>query len=85
MANPFEDEDSEYVVLVNQEGQYSLWPGFREAPRGWELVGPRGKRKECLSWIGENWTDMRPRSLQREMESDAVTKKNDSVPHGSGT
>jgi len=63
MTNPFEDETGEYRVLVNDEGQYSLWPAFREIPAGWMAVGPTGKRQECLDWINTNWSDMRPKSL----------------------
>ena len=64
MTNPFEDEDGEYLVLVNDEDQHSLWPSFREIPAGWTAVGPKGKRQECPDWITANWTDMRPRSLR---------------------
>lgn len=63
MANPFENENGDYVVLVNAENQYSLWPSFAKAPEGWTSVGPRGERKACLDWIERNWTDMRPKSL----------------------
>jgi uncharacterized protein YbdZ (MbtH family) len=75
MMNPFEDETGEYLVLINQDGQYSLWPVFREIPNGWRAVGPRGKRNECLGWIEENWTDMRPLSLVRQMDSNAAKKR----------
>ena len=75
MTNPFEDDDAEYLVLVNGERQYSLWPVFREIPAGWESIGPRGKRAECLRWIEENWTDMRPDSLVRHMEQAQALKK----------
>jgi len=68
MANPFEDEDGEYLVIVNDERQHSLWPGFREIPSGWTAVGPRGNRRQCLDWIDENWTDMRPKSLADAMD-----------------
>jgi uncharacterized protein YbdZ (MbtH family) len=68
MTNPFENEHGEFCVLVNDEGQYSLWPTFREVPSGWHVVGPRGGRAECLAWIEETWTDMRPKSLIREMD-----------------
>jgi uncharacterized protein YbdZ (MbtH family) len=67
MTNPFEDENGKYLVLVNDEGQYSLWPDFSEIPAGWSAVGLRGARKECLDWIRANWTDMRPQSLIRRM------------------
>ena len=70
MANPFEDDNGVYLVLVNEEGQYSLWPNFIKTPEGWVIVGPRGKRKECLAWIEENWIDMRPRSLARQMDGE---------------
>jgi uncharacterized protein YbdZ (MbtH family) len=69
MTNPFEDENREYLVLVNEEEQYSLWPAFRDIPAGWSAVGPRGKRKECLDWIEANWTDMRPKSLVKAIEA----------------
>ena len=72
MANPFDDETGEFVVLVNEEGQYSLWPTFKDIPAGWTTTGPRGSRKECLQYVEENWTDMRPRSLVAEMKRDAT-------------
>lgn len=68
MANPFEDDNAEYLVLINDEQQYSLWPSFRQIPGGWKAVGPRATRRECLSWIEENWIDMRPRTLIEKME-----------------
>ena len=71
MSNPFEDDNAEYLVLVNHEGQYSLWPSFREIPAGWSAVGPRSKRTECLAWIDHNWTDLRPLSLVRQMNNDS--------------
>lgn len=75
MTNPFEDENGDYLVLVNDEGQYSLWPSFRDVPAGWTPVGPRGKRKECLDWVDQTWTDMRPLSLVRQMEAEAAKQK----------
>jgi MbtH protein len=71
MTNPFEDENAEYLVLINDEEQYSLWPAFRDIPAGWTATGPRGKRRECLDWIENNWTDMRPKSLRDAMEKAA--------------
>jgi MbtH protein len=62
MTNPFEDEGGTYCVLVNGEGQYSLWPTFLPTPDGWTAVGPSGDRRDCLAWIDANWTDMRPKS-----------------------
>jgi uncharacterized protein YbdZ (MbtH family) len=66
VVNPFEDESAAYLVLVNHEGQYSLWPAFREQPEGWTAVGPTGGRQHCLDWIESHWTDMRPKSLSRQ-------------------
>jgi MbtH protein len=63
MANPFDTDTAEYLVLVNDEGQYSLWPAFREPPAGWFRASVAGARQTCLDWIETNWTDMRPKSL----------------------
>jgi uncharacterized protein YbdZ (MbtH family) len=63
MTSPFEDDHATYVVLVNQEGQYSLWPARQSIPEGWSATGPRGARRECLAWVDEHWTDLRPKSL----------------------
>lgn len=75
MTNPFEDESASYFVLVNQEGQYSLWPCFRNIPLGWKNMGPARPRSECLKWIVENWTDMRPKSLVDAMDADAQSRE----------
>ncbi|MBL8102633.1 MAG: MbtH family protein [Anaerolineales bacterium] len=66
MPNPFEDEDQTFVVVVNEEGQYSVWPEGREIPAGFKSTGKRGKKRECLDNIEENWTDMRPPSLRKK-------------------
>ena len=67
MTNPFQDENGDYLVLVNHEIQYSLWPSWLDIPAGWTSVGHKGKRDECLHWIDTNWTDMRPKSLADAM------------------
>lgn len=63
MTNPFEDNDGTYLVLINSEGQYSLWPSFIAVPAGWDAVRPPDSRAASLDYINENWKDMRPRSL----------------------
>ncbi len=63
MADPFENDEMDYLVLINAEGQHSLWPAFRQVPAGWELIGPRGPRQLCLDWIESHWADMRPKSV----------------------
>ncbi|MFE2050994.1 MbtH family protein [Streptomyces sp. NPDC059459] len=68
MANPFEDNEAEYLVLRNDEGQYSLWPTFIDVPTGWQQVFGAASRQECLDHIEETWTDMRPKSLVEAME-----------------
>ena len=70
MTNPFEDPDANYLVLVNDEGQRSLWPVFVVIPEGWTQVFGEAGREECLDYIEKNWTDMRPRSLVEAMERD---------------
>ncbi|WP_214103838.1 MbtH family protein [Acrocarpospora catenulata] len=63
MSNPFEDDAAVYRVLVNAEGQHSLWPEFADVPAGWQVVLTAGSRRECLDYVAEHWTDMRPASL----------------------
>lgn len=67
MTNPFEDPDGRYAVLVNDEGQYSLWPTFAEVPAGWSVALAETDRQSCLDFIEQTWTDMRPRSLVEAM------------------
>ncbi|MFF5920759.1 MbtH family protein [Streptomyces flavochromogenes] len=69
MTNPFENADGRYLVLVNDEGQHSLWPDFAEVPAGWEVAFAENDRQACLDHIEANWTDMRPKSLVRAMAS----------------
>jgi MbtH protein len=68
MPNPFEHDDGVYLALVNDEGQYSLWPAFADVPAGWTIAHPEDSRQACLDFIEETWTDMRPRSLIADME-----------------
>jgi MbtH protein len=74
MANPFENEDGLYLTLVNDEGQYSLWPAFAEVPAGWTVAHGEDTRQACLDYIEENWTDMRPKSLVEEMKEFEAAK-----------
>src|SRR5579859_2811640 len=74
-TNPFDNEDGEFLVLVNDEDQYSLWPAFAEVPAGWRvLLGP-GSRTQCLDYISANWTDMRPRTLREAMAADSASRQ----------
>jgi len=56
-----------YKVVVNHEEQYSIWSAERENPLGWKDVGKIGLKQECLDYIKEVWTDMRPLSLRKKM------------------
>jgi MbtH protein len=65
MPNPFIDEAGSYLVLVNVEGQYSLWPESLPVPGGWQSTFGPDRRDACLRYVESAWTDMRPLSLVR--------------------
>lgn len=66
-----QDENITYKVVVNHEEQYSIWPAERENPLGWRDAGKSGSKAECLAYIKEVWTDMRPLSLRKQMDESA--------------
>ena len=68
VTNPFEDENGVYHVLINDEGQHSLWPTFIDVPAGWTIVHKSDSRAACLEFVNQNWTDMRPNSLVKRMK-----------------
>jgi MbtH protein len=68
-TNPFDDTDGRFRVLVNDEGQYSLWPSFAEVPGGWTLAFEENSRAACLEFVEANWKDLRPRSLAESMDA----------------
>jgi MbtH protein len=70
MTNPFDDETGVFVVVRNDEWQYSLWPQFAEVPAGWTVVHGPHDRQQCLDFVEQNWTDMRPRSLAEAMDAE---------------
>lgn len=62
-----DDEDTrEYLVVVNAEAQYSIWPADRSLPGDWRAEGTKGTKAQCLEHIGKVWTDMRPLSLRNK-------------------
>ncbi|GAA0617228.1 MbtH family protein [Streptomyces crystallinus] len=68
MTNPFENEAGQFLVLVNDEQQYSLWPAETSVPEGWAVAhGPDG-RADCLQYVEHAWTDMRPLSLRNAQQ-----------------
>lgn len=56
-------DDWEWLVLINDEGQYSLWPSMEAVPGGWRAVGPMGPKQVCIDYVESTWTDLRPRSV----------------------
>jgi MbtH protein len=62
-----------YRVVVNKEKQYSIWLAYKEIPLGWKDAGKSGQKQECLAYIKEVWTDMRPLTLRKQMEQSAQT------------
>jgi MbtH protein len=62
------DDLTIYKVVINHEEQYSIWQADRANPLGWKDVGKSGTKAECLAYIGQVWTDMRPLSLRQQME-----------------
>ncbi|RPK54204.1 MbtH-like protein [Streptomyces sp. ADI96-02] len=62
-TNPFDDPEGRFLVLVNDEGQHSLWPSFAEVPGGWTVALEETGREAALEYVETHWTDLRPRSL----------------------
>jgi len=69
----FDDSDDTivYKVVLNHEEQYSIWPVYRQNPLGWRDAGKSGPKAECLAYVKEVWTDMRPLSLRQKMDGTA--------------
>jgi len=63
------DDRTVYKVVINHEEQYSIWPADRDNPNGWTDAGKTGLKAECLAYIEEVWTDMRPLSLRQQMDN----------------
>ncbi|ASS75852.1 MbtH family protein [Tumebacillus algifaecis] len=75
MINPFEMTNGIYLVLKNEEGQYSLWPAFAFIPDGWDVVYGQASKEACLDFINSNWSDLRPTSLNRSEGAAAGEKR----------
>jgi MbtH protein len=69
--NKDDTDDRKYRVVVNDEEQYSIWASDRPNPVGWRDAARSGSRSECLAYIKEVWTDMRPLSLRNKMDDRA--------------
>ena len=69
MTNLFDDEAGTFSVLVNDEGQHSLWPAAVDVPAGWTVThGPTG-RGDCVDYVNSHWTDLRPRGLVEHLDA----------------
>ncbi len=71
MGHEEPEDTTQYKVVLNHEEQYSIWPAGRENPPGWRDAGKTGSRKDCLAYIKDVWTDMRPLSLRRPADQAA--------------
>ncbi|QSI32384.1 MbtH family NRPS accessory protein [Variovorax sp. RKNM96] len=71
-TSSFDREDETFIVLVNHEDQYSIWPHWKAVPGGWTAVeGVQGDKKTVLAYVETHWTDMRPKSLRDWMQQQA--------------
>ncbi|MFH4354374.1 MAG: MbtH family protein [Neisseriaceae bacterium] len=68
MKNPFDDENANFHVLINEEEQYSLWPVFAIVPDGWTIVLENRPRRDCMAFVDEHWKDIRPKSLREALK-----------------
>ncbi len=64
-----DDPNTHFIVVINHEEQYAIWPDYKAIPGGWKAVGKAGNKEECLNYINEHWTDMRPKSLRDAMQA----------------
>ena len=83
MSTDDREDTTIYKVVVNHEEQYSIWPADRENPLGWKDVDKTGLKAECLAYIKEVWTDMRPLSLRKKMEEAARRQAEEPIPPSS--
>jgi len=67
---PGDSDQTIYKAVINDEEQYSIWPANRENAMGWKDAGKTGTKEECLAYIQEVWTDMRPKSLRDKMKKE---------------
>jgi MbtH protein len=71
MYSDEEDVSQTYIVLVNDEEQYSLWPSQKDIPAGWNSVGVSGSKAECMEYVDKVWTDITPLSVRKRLAQQA--------------
>lgn len=72
-----DSDEAVFLVVLNEEEQYSIWLADKPIPDGWRADGTSGSRRECLDHIERVWTDMRPKSLRERMDQAAQTTAGD--------
>jgi uncharacterized protein YbdZ (MbtH family) len=75
MANFFDDEATNFFVLINAEGRRSLWPIFTGIRDGWTIVDGKSDRRACLEYIEDCWVDMWPKDLAEAMATDRLSRQ----------
>ena len=75
-----DDERYEFMVLVNDEEQHSLWPTFKDIPLGWKQVGPVGTKAECLEYVEKAWPDITPLSVRKALAEAKAKREADAEP-----
>ncbi|MDP3846046.1 MAG: MbtH family NRPS accessory protein [Pseudomonas sp.] len=65
----WDSPDTRFLVVINHEEQYSIWPDYKELPEGWRALDKQGNKEECLAYIESTWTDMRPLSLRQALQA----------------
>lgn len=74
-TNPFDEENSGFFVLVNNEEQHSLWPTFADVPAGWQVAYGEADHASCLDYIERSWPDIRPKTLRERLAGSGVSDK----------
>ena len=64
-----DNPNTQFIVVTNHEEQYAIWPNYKEISGGWKQVRDAATKDECLEFVQENWTDMRPKSLRDAMNA----------------
>ncbi|TCP69853.1 MbtH family protein [Baia soyae] len=72
MSNPFDEQSGTFFVLLNEEGQYSLWPSWIEVPAGWKVVYGKDQKDNCLAYINEEWKSLIPTQLIKAVKINPV-------------
>lgn len=81
MMSDDQEDKRVYIVLINDEEQYSLWFKTKQIPAGWRAVGKEGTKEECSKYVDEVWTDMRPLSLRKLMAEQAAREGSNKSAH----